>query len=199
MREIVTAGQLSSMLEAHIAQIAPEWLAKKPDLRARLTETFADDPATALIPAMSYEEFLKWAAKHNLHAEWVGGEVIVMSPASIRHQLLVMFLSTLLNLYISRHNLGILLNAPFQMRLHNPPRGREPDIAFVTHASTTRFTAQYLDGPADLVIEIISPESIARDRGEKFYEYEAAGVREYWLIDPQREQAEFYQLDAQGQ
>lgn len=52
----------------------------------------------------------------------------------------------------------------------------------------------YLDGAADLVVEIVSPESIGRDRGEKFVEYEAAGIREYWLIDPQREQAEFYRL-----
>ncbi|MEW6209961.1 MAG: Uma2 family endonuclease, partial [Acidobacteriota bacterium] len=55
-----------------------------------------------------------------------------------------------------------------------------------------------LDGPADLVIEVISPESRARDRGDKFYEYEQGGVREYWLIDPLRRQAEFYQLKEDG-
>jgi Uma2 family endonuclease len=55
-----------------------------------------------------------------------------------------------------------------------------------------------LDGPADLVIEIASPDSVGRDRGTKFVEYEAAGVKEYWLIDPLRERAEFYQLDEEG-
>jgi Uma2 family endonuclease len=49
-----------------------------------------------------------------------------------------------------------------------------------------------------LVIEIISPESRARDSGDKFYEYEQGGVREYWLIDPIRRQAEFYQLGEDG-
>ncbi len=39
---------------------------------------------------------------------------------------------------------------------------------------------------------------MGRDRGEKFYEYEQAGIREYWLIDPQREQAEFYPLTPEG-
>ena len=48
------------------------------------------------------------------------------------------------------------------------------------------------------MVEIISPESDERDRGEKFIEYEAAGVREYWLIDPLREEAMFYQLTSQG-
>jgi Uma2 family endonuclease len=84
------------------------------------------------------------------------------------------------------------------MRLHEPPRGREPDILFVAQANLGRITKQYLDGPADLVVEVISPESSGRDRGDKFYEYEMAGVREYWLIDPQREQVEFSRLDAQG-
>jgi Uma2 family endonuclease len=39
---------------------------------------------------------------------------------------------------------------------------------------------------------------VGRDRGDKFVEYEAAGVREYWLIDPDRKQAEFYQLAETG-
>ena len=47
-------------------------------------------------------------------------------------------------------------------------------------------------------MEIIRPESRARDRGDKFFEYEAGGVPEYWLIDPVREQAEFYQIDEKG-
>jgi Uma2 family endonuclease len=55
-----------------------------------------------------------------------------------------------------------------------------------------------MEGPADLVVEIISPESRARDRGEKFYEYEQGGVREYWMLDRQRKQAEFYALGADG-
>lgn len=49
-----------------------------------------------------------------------------------------------------------------------------------------------------MVANIISPESRARDRGETFFEYEAFGVREYWLIDYEREQAEFYRPDARG-
>ncbi len=43
----------------------------------------------------------------------------------------------------------------------------------------------------DLVIEIISPQSRGRDRGDKFYEYEKDGVKEAWVIDYPRKQAEF--------
>ena len=197
MSELLTADQLSSVLEEQISQIAPEWLAEQPDLRERLAELLANDPQQLLLPTMSYDEFLLWA-KNNLHAEWVEGKVLLMSPTSSRHQVLVVFLVTLLNLYVSTRNLGVIFTAPYQMRLHEPPRGREPDILFVAQANRGQITKQYLDGAADLVVEIISPESSGRDRGEKFYEYETAGVREYWLIDPQREQVEFYQLDGQG-
>ena len=62
-------------------------------------------------------------------------------------------------------------------------------------ASPTR-----LVGPADLVIEIVSDSSAARDRVDKFYEYERAGVREYWIFDPRtdKERVDFYRLTAQG-
>ncbi len=197
MSEMLTAAQLSSVLEEQIAQIAPEWLAAQPDLRERLVEVLSDNPHYLLLPTMGYEEFLAWT-KNDIHAEWVEGKVLLMSPASSRHQQLVVFLVTLLNLYVSSRNLGRVMTAPYQMRLHQPARGREPDILFVAQTNLGRITKQYLDGPADVVVEIISPESSGRDRGEKFYEYETAGVREYWLIDPQREQVEFYQLDTLG-
>jgi Uma2 family endonuclease len=73
-------------------------------------------------------------------------------------------------------------------------RGREPDLLFVAHKHLERLQETYLDGPADLAVEIVSPESAGRDRGERFYE--AGGVAEYWLIDPQKERAEFYPLRA---
>jgi Uma2 family endonuclease len=58
----------------------------------------------------------------------------------------------------------------------------------------SRLKKTFLDGPADLVVEIISRGSGAIDRGDKYFEYEEGGVREYWLIDPRRKQAKFYQF-----
>jgi Uma2 family endonuclease len=118
------------------------------------------------------------------------------SPASKRHQDIADFLVSILRAFVEVQSLGIILSAPFQMRVGNS--GREPDLLFVAQANIERLKKTYLDGPADLAVEIISPESATRDRGAKFYEYEAAGIPEYWLIDPMREQAEFYQLDERG-
>jgi len=145
---------------------------------------------------MTYEEFLAWADEDTL-AEWVAlpgekvGEVIMTSPASSRHQNISGFLASVMRMYIETRGLGILYSAPFQMKLVH---GREPDLLFVGQKHVSRLKENYLDGPADLVVEIVSPESVGRDRGEKFYEYAQGGVPEYWLIDPQMEWAEFYQL-----
>ncbi|MBM3143538.1 MAG: Uma2 family endonuclease [Chloroflexi bacterium] len=144
---------------------------------------------------MTYEEFLVWADEDTL-AEWVSGEVIMTSPASLRHQEISVFLGTVLRAFVEAHDLGKVIVAPFQMKVGES--GREPDLIFVAETHRERLKETYLDGPADLAVEIISPESGDRDRGEKFYEYEAVGIPEYWLIDPQREQAEFYQLDEKG-
>jgi Uma2 family endonuclease len=140
---------------------------------------------------MTYEEFLAWADEDTL-AEWVDGEAIVTSPASNRHQDLVGFLESVLRPFVEERQLGVVRSASFQMKLEH---GREPDLLFVATGHLGRLKKNYLDGPADLVVEVVSAESAGRDRGEKFYEYAQGGVPEYWLIDPEMAWAEFYRLD----
>jgi Uma2 family endonuclease len=142
---------------------------------------------------MTYEEFLEWAGEER-YAEWVDGEVIYMRPVSDKHQFVSGFLLSLIRFFVETENLGVLLFDPFQMKTAPHLNGRAPDILFVANENLARIKKNYLEGPADLVIEIISPESRSPDRGEKFYEYEEGGVPEYWLIDPIRKQAEFYHL-----
>lgn len=146
---------------------------------------------------MTWEEFLAWCDE-DTWAEWVDGEVQMVSPANRKHQKVALWLAWILNEFASQRNLGEALIAPFLMRLPNVPSGREPDILFVRRENLARLHDAYLDGPADLVIEIVSPESIGRDRGDKFIEYEIAGVLEYWLLDYTRRRAEFYVLDSSG-
>lgn len=142
---------------------------------------------------ISYQEFLQ--SGEDVWAEWVDGEVVVLSPASKKHQLLVNFLSALLQHYVEAKRLGLIISAPFQMKTGDDLPGREPDVLFIAHDHLDKLKDTYLAGAADMVVEVISPESLARDRGAKFYEYEKGGVGEYWLIDPMRHLAEFYRLD----
>jgi len=146
---------------------------------------------------MSFEEFLSHCDE-DTWAELVNGEIIMFSPASDQHQDLSDFLLTILRLYVQTRRLGWIRSAPFAMRLPEISHGREPDLLFVKAERMDIVQKTYLDGPADLVIEIVSPDSISRDRGEKFVEYETAGIQEYWLIDAIRSQAEFYQLNPEG-
>ena len=145
---------------------------------------------------MTYEQFLEWLDE-DTYAEWVDGEIEIMSPASRQHQKLALFLGSLLREF-EEQGTGEVYIAPFQMKLTNVRRGREPDVLFITQNHLASLKNNYLDGPADLVIEIVSPESVLRDRGAKYGEYEAGGVREYWVLDPETKRADFFVLDDEG-
>lgn len=143
----------------------------------------------------TFEEFIEWVDE-DTSAEWVNGTVEFISPASIPHQMIVAFLVQLLGLFVRERHLGMVLAAPLKMKLEQ--YGPEPDIVFVAEAHKERWRETYLDGPADLVIEVVSPDSTERDRGRKYVAYEKAGIPEYWLFDPVRKEAYFYRLGEDG-
>jgi Uma2 family endonuclease len=163
-----------------------------------MTQTTHTAPSGSAPPEMmTYEQFLEWLDE-DTHAEWVHGEVVFMSPIDDQHQDLAGFLLTSIRIFAEANRLGVVRHEPTQMKTSPDLPGRAPDILFVANAHLSRLKKTYVDGPADLVAEIVSPDSGARDRGDKYYEYEQGGVREYWLIDPQRKQAEFYVRDEAG-
>ncbi len=148
-------------------------------------------------PRMTFDEFMAWDPEVG-RAEWVDGEVVLVSPASSDHQRIFAFLTALFNIFLGRHPLGEMFSAPFVMRLANRPSGREPDLLFVSNAHADRVKPTYLDGPADLAIEIVSPDSETRDLVDKLNEYEAAKIPEYWVIDWIRQNAFFFLLGEDG-
>lgn len=153
-----------------------------------------------IVPAakMTYEEFLHEYAGQ--YAEYVDGEIIKDISVTDKHDFLTNFLRTILTFYISTKNLGRICGEPYPMKMTfgDKVKGREPDIFFVATENSDRIKEQYFEGAADLVIEVISPESIVRDSEDKFEEYEAAGVKEYWLLNPNRRTATFYGFDEKG-
>lgn len=144
---------------------------------------------------MSYEVFLDWLDE-DTHAEWVNGKVIMHSPVSARHQRLLRFLVRLFSDFMESTALGgDLMLDPFQMKIGPDFPGRAPDILYVAKENLSRLKPNLLESPADLVVEIVSPGSRGVDRGDKHFEYERGGVREYWILDPERTLAEFYRLE----
>jgi len=148
---------------------------------------------------MSYEDYAAWVDE-DMHTEWANGEVIVFMPPKAIHQATLGFLHRLLGLFVDLFDLGKIHIAPFEMRLAQHNTYREPDILFVAKANLARLTEDRLEGPADLIIEIVSESTVHHDREDKFKEYQAAGVGEYWIIDPRpdKHRADFFHLDEQG-
>ncbi|MFQ5421083.1 MAG: Uma2 family endonuclease [Anaerolineae bacterium] len=186
--------EMTPELKRQIVESLPEWVEREPRLRRRLQAALQQSENAA--PYFdTFAEFIEWVDE-DVSAEWVKGAVVYTSPASTVHQLLCGFLQQIIGVFVQERHLGAVLAAPYKMKL--PEYGPEPDLVFVSNENRTQLTDTFLDGPADLVIEIISPESVGRDRGDKFMAYETAAIPEYWLIDPIRQQAEFYLLDENG-
>jgi Uma2 family endonuclease len=142
---------------------------------------------------ISFEEFLDWCDE-DTRAEWVNGRVVLMAGVSERHDELVFFLTQLVGLYVRRRALGKI--SGYLMKLESS--ARVPDLFFVSEERRPLFQKFFLDGPADLAVEVISRWSVTRDRRDKLREYEKAGVREYWLIDPERKRSDFFVLGPNG-
>ena len=142
---------------------------------------------------MSEQEFVDWCTSETW-AEWVDGEVIVMSPVSLQHARLFTLLLRLLSDYVEEHDLGDVLTEPYQVRLTRLRRRRSPDIIFVGKERLDQLKTHHVEGPPDLIIEIVSPASQSLDRREKFFEYQSSGVREYWIVDPLSQSVEAYAL-----
>ncbi len=148
---------------------------------------------------LTFEAFLQ--RYDDAHAEWVDGEVLPKVPVSVVHQRSSRFLYALINAWVEYHQLGEVHHPPLLVKLPLPDNrevAREPDIVVILNSNTGRFAEQYFDGAPDLIVEITSPASRHTDRIVKYEEYETAGVPEYWLIDPDRQYAEFFQRDAAG-
>lgn len=144
---------------------------------------------------VSEQEYMQDYAEH--FCEWINGTVIKMSPVHDKHDSITRYLAILLDAYLELKPIGQLRQEPFVMRLENEDRrtNREPDLQMILGENQKNLTPTFMNGAADIVIEVVSPESTERDYGEKLHEYEQAGVREYWIIDPIRKDARFYHLN----
>jgi Uma2 family endonuclease len=134
--------------------------------------------------------------------EWIDGTVIKMFSSHERHDEITRYLMTFFSAYFELCPIGQIRHEPFVMRFEfeqdgiSRTRYREPDIQLILNNNRANLKPTYMDGAADIAIEVVSSESITRDYSEKFHEYEQAGVAEYWIIDPLKEECRFYRLNA---
>jgi len=146
---------------------------------------------------VSYEDFL--TQYDGQHVEWINGVVIKMPTVGPQHNRLTRFCIVLLDDYLSLSKLGgDIFHAPMVMKVDpNLPR-RAPDVFVILPHKRHLIRENDVAGPADLVIEIVSPGSQRQDRVDKYREYERGSVPEYWLLDPTRQETLFHQLNENG-
>ena len=160
------------------------------------TSAVALERETILAQGVAFEDYLN--GKYGVHTEWIDGVVIAMSPVSAQHDSLARFLDDLLGWYLELTDGGRVLREPMVMKPTPDSPAREPDLQVLRADRLHLLKENLVAGAANLVVEIVSPESFTRDRGVKFEEYERGGVDEYWVIDPKRREALFYVRDAEG-
>jgi Uma2 family endonuclease len=138
---------------------------------------------------LTYAEFC--ARVHEQKADLIDGEIIMASPARIKHEDDVDFWKYILKCFTKKKKLGKVMGSRVAMKVseHDAP---EPDIMFVKQERLHLLGETEFSGAADLVVEFVSPGSRRLDFVDKRELYANYGVLEYWLIDPYRQQAFFW-------
>jgi Uma2 family endonuclease len=174
---------------------------------AQISPTTADDarpprspPGTpvwavaSLYPLQGeWDEHDYLALETNHLVEFEDGCVEFLPMPTKTHQLLSRYLFCLLDQYVSSRKLGVVFYAPYRVRIRRA-KYREPDVFFA--AANRRLEERFAHG-ADLVVEVVSQgdASRARDLVDKRTEYAAAGIPEYWIIDPEQQTITVLTLD----
>jgi Uma2 family endonuclease len=118
-------------------------------------------PATQYAPPLvSWDDYLRWALANEFSSEWVDGRIIDRLPQNLRSNLIVQFLLDTVRRYVEPKGLERLL-FNFLMRLPDRPIARVPDLMYISSDRMDHLTDTYLDGPADLVIEVASVDSLS--------------------------------------
>ena len=127
--------------------------------------------------------------------EFIEGEIIMHSPARNWHLVTKLNLASLLNLFVRIHKLGAVRDEKCLCVF--PRNDYEPDIVFFGPEKAAALQPDQLKFPVpDLAVEVLSESTERRDRGVKFADFEAHGVSEYWIIDPETRTLEQYVNDA---
>lgn len=167
----------------------PERSARKAQpIRSR--GSLGDEVAQALQPPaakhMTEEEFSQWVGEKT-RAEWIDGEVVSISPVNLEHDRIQGWLYRLFSEFVEVEECGQVCGSEFMVRLAGDggsTRRRLTDLFFIGNGHLSRLKKTYFDGAPDLIVEVVSLDSTSRDYREKFEDYQAAGVREYWIVDP---------------
>ena len=134
--------------------------------------------------AWRYEDYLR-LPDNGFRYEIIEGELFMSPAPTIQHQRILFNLIKLMGNFLEQHKIGgEALAAPVDVNLPGVSTTVQPDFLFVSDGRLHIVREKNIEGPPDLIVEILSPGTAVYDRQTKFQVYAAAGVREYWLVDP---------------
>lgn len=136
-----------------------------------------------------------WNLPEGERAELIDGQLYAMAPPIRIHQKLVSQFTKIFGEYIDAHQ-GFceVYPAPFAVNLNADDKTYvEPDVSVI--CDKNKLDERGCNGAPDLIIEVVSPSSRKHDYSIKNTLYSQAGVREYWIVDPEKERTTIYRYE----
>jgi Uma2 family endonuclease len=140
----------------------------------------------------TYDDYCALPQDFNRHEIIEGDHVVTPSPTS-RHQRVLSNLSTILNSHVRTRKLGTVIAAPMDVLLADTSVV-QPDLLFIRKEREGIITEPNIQGPPDLVVEVLSVSTAAFDRGSKMRLYARFGVPHYWILEARGLTLEMYEI-----
>lgn len=144
----------------------------------------------------TWEDYLRLPDDGNRY-EIIEGTLYVVAAPTYDHQFSVSELLGELRGFVKARDLGVVLTAPFDVRLPGTAEPVQPDVLFLRAGNKPQAGDKYYMGVPDLIVEVLSPGTSRLDQHVKFAAYEKVGVPEYWLADPKTRSIAVYTLHAE--
>ncbi len=145
----------------------------------------------------TYQDYKNLPESETKRYELLEGELIMVPSPTTYHQRISRNLEHILWDLVRKHDLGFIYNAPLDV-VFSEQDVAQPDIIFILKEHSQIITEENIQGAPDLIIEILSPATAERDRTYKRTLYARNGVKEYWLVDPDKRTIEVMILTEEG-
>jgi Uma2 family endonuclease len=144
---------------------------------------------------LTYLDYVKLTPPDNGNFELLNGQIYFMASPKPSHQRISLRLSYFLAACVIPNNLGEIFTAPMDV-VFTEYDTFQPDLLFITKERLNIIGENKIEGSPDLVVEILSPSNDANEMSYKRHIYESKGVKEYWLINVEKQMLTLYkQID----
>ena len=148
----------------------------------------------------TYDDYCTLPEDMSRRYELLHGDFYMVPAPTTRHQRILSRLNSLFLAQVNGACLGEVYFSPVDVILGqgNAREVVQPDLVFVARERAGIIKLHGIEGPPDLVVEIVSPGTAERDRGYKLTMYARYGIREYWIVDPDLCVVDVYRAGASG-